>query len=177
MISLPPQSSQKAPAFQQEAKHFQKPVLSFLGNPMLIRIAEYAISTFSGAFLLFMFFMLSEASVFFIKDSPYIAITFVPTICLLPLLSGALAVVILEWLRKQQVDVKHGIILGLASGFAGSSMAFAVLGLLSLLNVKVFGGFVSSPIISIGLLAASIVISTFLGALGGAITAKFISER
>jgi hypothetical protein len=160
-----------------QAHAYEKPTLSFISHDKIRKVAEFIIAAKVGALLLFLFFMASELAVFFMKDTPFMAVTFVPVICLLPLLAGALAAIVLEKLRKAQPSIKAGAFVGFLAGFCGSLFSSFILAVLSVLNMKPFGDSLSSQLIVFAILMITIGIDTVLGALGGALVVKFTSDK
>jgi len=138
-------------------------------------VAEHLVAAIIGALLLFIFFMASEATVLFMKDTPLMSITFVPVICLLPLLAGALAVIVFEKLRKVQPGIKRGAAVGALAGFFGSLVSSIILLLLSVLGQQPLGASLASTLYVFIVLAISIVLDTLLAAFGGALVVKFTS--
>jgi len=152
-------------------------MLSFIPAGKLRSVAEYLVSAIVGALLLFIFFMASEAAVMLLKDTPLMSITFVPVICLLPLLGGALAAIVLEKLRKCQQGMKQGAIAGALAGLTGSFISSLILLVLSLLGKSPLGDALSSTLMVFAVLAISVGLDTLLGALGGALVAKFTADK
>jgi hypothetical protein len=171
-----PQSPIAKPAPAQSSTH-EKPALSFISNERIRKIAEFIVAAKVGALLLFLFFMVSELAVFFMKDIPFMPVTFVPVICLLPALAGALAAIVLEKLRKAQIGIKAGALSGALAGFCGSLISSIILVVLSVLNMKPFGDALSSTLLVFAILLVTVGIDTILGALGGALVVKFTSDK
>ena len=126
-----------------------------------------------GGLLLFLFFMASEVVVLFMSDTPLMPIMFVPVICLLPVLAGALAVIVFEKLRKAQLGIKRGALVGALAGFFGSAASALILSILSLIGKQPLGEALSSPVMAVAVLLISVAIDTILAALGGALVVKF----
>lgn len=148
-------------------------MLSFLPAGRVRGFAEYLVAAMLGALLLFLFFMASEAAVLFMKDTPLMPITFIPVICLLPVLAGALSVIVFEKLRKSQPGMKRGAAVGALAGFFGSFLSSLILLLLSVLGQQPLGSAFAPTIYVFLVLAASIGLDTMLAALGGALAVKF----
>jgi len=138
-------------------------------------IAEHLAAAIIGALLLFLFFMASEAAVLFMADTPLMPITFVPVICLLPLLAGALAAIVFEKLRKAPMGIKRGALVGALAGFFGSFISSVPLITLAILNMNPFGETLSSTLYVALVLVATIGLDTVLAAIGGALVVKFTS--
>ena len=152
-------------------------MLSFLPAGRIRSVAEHLVAAKVGGLLLFLFFMASELAVLFMSDTPLMSITFVPVICLLPVLAGALAAIVFEKLRKVQPGIKRGAAVGTLAGFCGSMMSAIILSILALLGKQPLGSSLSSPVMAIAVLLISVVIDTILAALGGALVVKFTSEK
>ncbi|MFA6328351.1 MAG: hypothetical protein WCY41_02820 [Candidatus Micrarchaeia archaeon] len=108
-------------------------------------------------------------------DTPLMSITFVPVICLLPLLAGALAAIVFEKLRKAPMGIKRGALVGALAGFFGAFTSSIVLLILALLNKNPLGDAVSSTLMVAVVLFVTIGLDTLLAALGGALVVKFTS--
>ena len=149
-------------------------MFSFLPAGRIRGAAEHLAAALAGGLLLFLFFMASEAVVFFMQaNSPLMPLTFLQVICLLPLLAGALAVIVLERLRKAPLGIKRGAAVGALAGFFGSAASLVILGILALLGTQPLGSALSSPVMAIAVLLISVAIDTILSALGGALVVKF----
>ncbi len=140
-------------------------------------MAEHLVAALAGALLLFLFFMASEAAVLFMADTPLMSITFVPVICLLPLLAGALAVIVFEKLRKAQPGIKRGAGVGALAGFFGAFISSVPLIILAILNKNPLGAALSSALMVVVVLVVTIGLDTLLAAIGGALVVKFTSDK
>jgi hypothetical protein len=148
-------------------------MLSFVPAGIGRSIVEYIVASFPGALLLFMFFAVAEGALLAVKDDVLVVI-FLPVVCIMPLLSGAVSTLVLEKLRKKPLTMQRGAIVGAAAGMWGalvSSLALAIIQLA--LKQSPFGGMISGIIVYVALLAI-IAIDAVLGALGGALVVKFI---
>jgi len=152
-------------------------VLSFLPAGRIRSVAEHLAAAIVGALLLFLFFMASEAAVLFMADTPLMPITFVPVICLLPVLAGALAVIVFERLRKAPLGIKRGALVGALAGFFGSFVSSVPLIVLAILNKNPLGAMLSSTLMVALVLVVTIGLDTLLSALGGALVVKFTSDK
>ncbi|MFA6907776.1 MAG: hypothetical protein WC263_03025 [Candidatus Micrarchaeia archaeon] len=150
-------------------------MLSFLPAGRARGAAEHLIAAIVGALLIFIFFMVSEAAVQLMKDTPLMSITFVPVICLLPVLAGALAVIVFERLRRSQPGMKRGALVGGLAGFFGASASAVPLIALAVLNKNPLGDMLSSSLLVVLVMLATICLDTLLAAAGGAIVVKFTS--
>jgi len=105
-----------------------------------------------------------------------IAVVFLPVVCIMPILSGAVSTLVLEKLRKKPLTLKRGAMVGAAAGLAGAFVAAFALVIVSLLTKQSpFGGFIKDLLVYVALLAI-LAIDTVLGALGGAAVVKFIKQ-
>jgi len=119
--------------------------------------------------------MVSEATVLFMKDTPLMPIMFVPVICLLPVLAGALAVIVFEKLRKAPLGIKRGALIGALAGFFGSFVSSVPIIALAILNMNPFGETLSSTLMVALVLFITIGLDTMLAAIGGVLVVKFAS--
>ena len=138
-------------------------------------MAEHLVAAIVGAVLLFLFFMASEAAVLFMADTPLMPITFVPVICLLPILAGALAVIVFEKLRKAPLGIKRGAAVGALAGFFGSFVSSVPIIALAIMNKNPLGEMLSSTLLVVAVLFITIGLDTLLAAIGGALVVKFTS--
>ena len=150
-------------------------MLSFLPAGKIRNIAEHIIAAIVGALLLFLFFMASELAVLFMPDTPLMPITFIPVICLLPVLAGALATIVFEKLRKAPMGIKRGALVGALAGFFGSFVSSMLLLTLAILNKNPLGEALSSTLMVVLVLFVTIGLDTLLAAIGGALVVKFTS--
>ena len=150
-------------------------MLSFIPAGMPRSIAEYAVAAIAGAVLLFAFFLLAEmASLLFKSD--IIAIVFLPVICIMPIISGAISTLLLEKLRSKPLTLQRGAMVGAASGLAGAAVSAAMLFTLDMLaKIHPFGAGITG-IVLLAALAPVVLVGIVEGALGGALVVKFVKE-
>jgi len=98
-----------------------------------------------------------------------------PVICLLPILAGALAVIVFEKLRKAPMGIKRGALVGALAGFFGSFISSVPLLALAILNKNPMGEMLSSTLMVVAVLVITIGLDTMLAAIGGALVVKFTS--
>jgi hypothetical protein len=138
-------------------------------------IAEYIVAMLPGAILLFAFFVASESTVLFLGGDSMV-VTFLPVVCLMPLLSGAVSTLVLEKIRMKILTLKRGALVGALSGLSGSLVSVLLLLVVFLVGKKPFG----STIMELPFVLLSFVgiigICTVLSMLGGVLAAKFIKE-
>jgi len=151
-------------------------LLSFVPPGIARSIAEYGLAAIAGAVLLFAFFMLAEiASVIF--KSEIISMVFLPVICVMPVISGAVSALLLEKIRNRSASLKSGALVGMVSGLVGAAIFSLVLfGLELLAQLHPFGNFFAGAII-LAALVPIMLIDGVLGALGGALVAKFAPKE
>ncbi len=138
-------------------------------------MAEYLVSAIAGAVLLFAFFLLAEMAGILFK-SDIIAIVFLPVICVMPIISGAVSTLLLEKIRAKPLTFQRGAMVGAAAGLAGASISAAMLFVLDLLmKIHPFGSW-ATGIILLVILVPVAVVDGLLGALGGALVVKFVKE-
>ena len=151
----------------------EESVLSFVPAGIGRSIVEYIVASIPGLLLLLIFFAAAEGAMILIKDD-VLAVVFLPVVCIMPLLSGAVSTLVLEKLRNKQLTIQRGATVGAAAGLFGSFFSAIILAIVQLaMNQSPFGGIVSGLLVYVALLAI-IGIDTVLGALGGALVVKFI---
>lgn len=153
----------------------EQSMLSFVPEGKPRSVAEYLVAAIAGAVLLFAFYLLAEmADVLFKSDM--IAVVFLPVICLMPVISGAISTLILEKLRTKPLTLQRGALVGAASGLAGSFVAAIMLFALDMLvKVHPFGSGITGLYLLVALVPV-VAIDAVLGALGGALVVKFVKE-
>jgi len=154
-------------------------VLSFLPAGKVRSAAEHLVAAVVGALLLFVFFMASEIAVQVMQDTPLMPVTFIPVICLLPILAGALAVIVFEKLRKTTMGIRRGALVGALAGLFGSMVSSLPLLILTLIKPDrpAFGDMLASPLLVALVLIVTIGLDTLLAAIGGALVVKFTSDK
>lgn len=174
MIILPSQKAQQQAQPQQPAQQDES-LLSFIPAGIPRSIAEYLAALAPGAILLFAFFILAEVAVVFIGGE-FLAVSFLPVVCIMPVLAGVVSTLVLEKLRKKTLTLQRGAMVGAAAALAGSFFSMLVLIAVYLLASKApFGSGITGIFLYVSLLAI-VAMDTVLGALGGALVAKFIKE-
>lgn len=171
MIILP---SQKQPQ-SQPIPQSQESFLSFIPAGILRSIAEYLVAIIPGALLLFAFFVAAEMGMVVIGGD-ILAASFIPVICVTPVLSGVVSTLVLEKLRKKPINFKRGAMVGATAAFTGSFFSVLLLLAVSLFAHKApFGSLLSGAILYASFFAV-VLVDTMLGALGGALVANFIKD-
>lgn len=160
-------ATQKQPTSEEES------VLSFVPPGMPRSVAEYIVAVIPGALLLFIFFIGAEGAMILVNQD-ILSVIFLPVVCIMPILAGAVSTLVLEKLRKKPLTLQRGAVVGLAAGLVGSLVSAVALVVIQLITQKLpFGSFLSGLLVYAVLLAI-IVIDAVLGALGGALVVKFI---
>lgn len=150
-------------------------MLSFVPVGYARSIAEYIAAVIPGALLLFIFFIAAESAMVLIKED-ILAVVFIPVVCIMPILSGAVSTLVLEKLRKKPLTLKRGAMVGAAAGLAGALVAAFALVVMSLLTKQSpFGSIIKDLLVYVALMAI-LAVDTVLGALGGAAVVKFIKQ-
>lgn len=169
-MTLPAQKIAEKPAASEE-----RSMLSFVPAGLARSIAEYVAASVPGAALLFAFFVLALIAKLAIKND-LLAFAFLPVICIMPVLSGAVSTLVLEKIRSKPLTLQRGATVGAASGLSGSLLSAVLLGAGSLANfVQPFGSGITGILLAAALLAI-VAIDTLLSALGGALVVKFIKD-
>ena len=163
------------PAKQAPAEGADQSMLSFVPAGMPRSVAEYAVAAIAGAVLLFAFFLLAEMAGLLFK-SDIIAIVFLPVICIMPVISGAISTLLLEKIRSKPLTLQRGAMVGAAAGLAGAAVSAVMLFALDMLaKIHPFGAGITGVILMV-VLVPVVVIGAVEGALGGAIVVKFVKE-
>ncbi|MCX6769062.1 MAG: hypothetical protein NT051_00060 [Candidatus Micrarchaeota archaeon] len=149
--------------------------LSFVPYGLPRSIAEYLASVIPGAILLLAFFVASESTVLFIDGSSMV-VTFLPVICLMPILSGVVSALVLEKIRSKPITFKRGALVGAAAGMLGAFLASLLILTVHLIGKKPFGTMIDTLPMVLAADVVIILIDTVLAALGGALAAKFIKD-
>lgn len=178
MIAVPvtrPAGAQSPPSPKASA-------FSFIPEGLPRSIAEYLASALVGAILLFAFYVASESTLIFTGED-MMAFTFLPVVCLMPVLAGAVASLVLERIRQKEITLRKGALVGAASGLISAAFSTVLFLLLFLVSsqasakLKPFDGSIADPLIMLLALLASAAFDIALAAAGGALAAKFIREN
>jgi hypothetical protein len=150
-------------------------MFSFVPAGLPRSIAEYAVSMLAGAILLFAFFVASESAVLFLGGNTMV-VTFLPVVCLMPLLTGVVSALALEKIRSKPMNFQRGALVGAAAGFGGTLLSSLMIVLVKLMGQKPFGTVIDS-LLMVGVASIAVVfMGTLLAALGGALAVKFIKD-
>ncbi|MEM4554329.1 MAG: hypothetical protein QXT25_00570 [Candidatus Anstonellaceae archaeon] len=165
----------KLPAIKQQP--VDESMLSFVPAGMPRKIAEYLVSSLLGAMVLAGFFAVSELSVLLFPKNNFISLMFLPIVCAMPFVVGALAALVLEKIKKRPITIKQAAIAGSLAGFLGSSFSAMFLAASWFLFPKVAPFGESIPqLLSLLLLPLIVFIDTLLAAVGAVIVAKFANQ-
>ena len=161
------------PAQKQASPSDEESILSFVPAGIGRSIVEYIVASIPGAFLLLIFFLAAEGALILVKDD-VLAVIFLPVVCIMPLLCGAVSTLVLEKLRKKALTLQRGAIAGMVAGFFGSLFSAIILGAASFLTKQPPFGSALSGLLVYAALLAIVAIDTVLSALGGALVVKFV---
>lgn len=156
-------------------------VLSFVPKGPARSAAEYFAALLPGTVLLFAFYLAAEVAVVLIGGNnesmaSMISTSFIPVICIMPIISGVVSTLVLEKLRKKPLTMKRGAMVGAASGIVGALASVFMLAVVALFaHMYAFGSALTGILFYVVLLVL-IPIEGILGALGGAAVVKFIKE-
>ncbi|MCX8174627.1 MAG: hypothetical protein N3E51_00265 [Candidatus Micrarchaeota archaeon] len=155
-------------------------MLSFVPAGYPRSIAEYFVAHIPGAVLLFAFFVAAEAGVaFFARQggSEWVGFVFLPVACIVPLISGVVSLLVLEKIREKPIDIKRGALVGALGCASGATLsAIMLLAAKFMLPGSPFGFGALGGIVFFIVLPVMILLEIVLGALGGALAAKFITN-
>lgn len=151
-------------------------MLSFIPAGMARSIAEYLVAAAAGAIPLFAFFALAQVTRAVFQTIDLIGLAFVPVICIMPIIAGAVGALVLEKLRSKPLTMQRGAMVGAAAGLAGSFVSIVMLAAASVLLGTSPFGFGIVGLVLYALLVAVVGIDLVLGALGGALVVKFVKE-
>jgi len=170
-----PAQKQAAQREEKDDKGSGGSLLSFVPEGMPRSVAEYLVALLPGAVLLFAFFLAAELAVVFI-GGPLLSLAFLPVICVMPILAGVVSTLMLEKIRHKPLTLQRGAIVGGAASLLG---AFVSIVMLIAIDVAVrkppFGDAVTGIALYI-LLLFIVAFEGVLGALGGALVARFVHE-
>jgi len=140
--------------------------------------AEIALASLPGAAMLILFILVVGALTINFNTNGFAA-SYIPVVCLLPLVVGIVTPLVLERIRgEHRISLRRAILCSCSSGLFGSFFASAALILLGVLNptFKPFGPSVSGLLPLVFLFVLIVGISTALSAAGGAILVIFIQK-
>lgn len=178
---MPASKPSTPPTAKQSTAEHEHSLLSFIPAGKPRSVVEYLVAAIAGAVLLFAFFLLAEMAVLLFNSTGQnilVSAVFLPVICIMPVISGAISVLALEKLRSKPLTFQRGAMVGAASGLAGASISAVLLLVLDILpqtHIHPFGGWATGLILLV-VLAPIVVVDGLLGALGGAIVVKFVKE-
>lgn len=170
-----PKSITATPAKQAPAEEADHSMLSFIPAGLPRSAVEYLVAAIAGAVLLFAFFLLAEMAGIMFK-SDIIAVVFLPVICIMPIISGAISTLLLEKLRSKPLTFQRGAMVGAASGLFGASVSAVMLFAVDMLmSIHPFGSW-ATGLMLLAILVPIAIVDGLLGALGGALVVKFVKE-
>jgi len=165
------------PEKQAAEKQGEDSMLKFIPAGMPRIAAEYAISIIVGAVLFFAFFFAAEALMLLNIGGDIMAITFLPVICLLPMLCGAISVLALEKLCNKPVAFKSGAAVAASAGLLGALVSAVFSFSLTFMKMKPFGSVIAGTLMVAVALIVMVGLVAVLSALGGAIAVKFTNKE
>ncbi|MFA5107983.1 MAG: hypothetical protein WC492_00405 [Candidatus Micrarchaeia archaeon] len=152
-------------------------VFKFISNSTLRKSVEVLVSAIPGAVVLFLFILgtgILNIYTNLAAANEIFAATYLPVICLLPLVIGVIGPLILEKVRNAtELSLRASVLTAFLSGFFGSFFGGLTLIIAGFAEFKPFGGILSDVLPGAGrMLFASfllVIISTVLSTLGGAL--------
>ncbi len=179
-----PKQSQPEPFLHKEphkpepagGKGPQESMLSFVPEGIPRSVAEYVVSAIPGALLLIVFFLATQGIMLMGLSGMVLTVIFVPVVCVVPALAGAISTLVLERLRQKPLTFQRGAMVGAAASILGSLLSSLLLGGIYLATHKPTFGIALPGVITLFALLAIVVVDGVLGALGGALVVKFIKE-
>lgn len=156
---------------------------SFIPHPLAKKAVEIIASAIPGALILFIFIAGTSAlNIFSYASSKndVFAATYIPVVCLLPLVVGVIGPLVLERVRGEtRLFMKSSVLVSFLSGFFGSLISALALVISSLLSAdfKPFGDFVSDPLTIAGAAILLVIISSILSTIGGALIVAFLNRK
>jgi hypothetical protein len=158
-------------------KEEKKDEESFLDKLMENEYAQIFVSATPGAILLCVAIVVAAVLNLFVASS-YTSLVFVPILCIMPLLSGAIATLLLRRVSKEDGgDIAHCAGTGALSGFIGATGGAIILIVLILLKKQPLGGMFSSTILEVIALALILIMSAVLSALAAGALAFFFNRN
>ncbi len=157
-------------------------MLKFLPAGIVRDGCEIVLSGIPGAVILAIFIIgTSVLNIYTNLSGPnsWFAATYVPVVCLLPLVVGIVAPLVLERIRGiEMLTLRRSVVASCLSGLLGSLLGS--LGLLisgfAVANSKPFGSALTGLPLMVVLVLVLVFISTLLSAIGGAILVLFLSR-
>ena len=160
-------------------------IFKFIPHPLLKRAVEILFSSIPGAAIFFVFIIATGMlNIFSSSAGPnnIFAATYLPVVCILPIVVGVIGPLILEKVRSAQSLSLHGsVLVSFISAFTGSffgALALLITGLVGS-NFKPFGGIfepvLGPPGMFVGFLLI-VIISTVLSTIGGAIIVVLLNR-
>lgn len=157
-----------------------KSVLSFIPAGMPRDLSEIFVSGIPGAFVLALFILgTAVLNIIFGSNSPLFAATYLPVVCLLPLVVGIVAPLVLERVRGVDVlSLRRSIAASFLSGMLGSLLGafLLIISGVAVPSAKPFGSALTGLPTELVLVLVLVFISTVLSAIGGAILVMFLSR-
>jgi hypothetical protein len=169
----PPHTAQAKPEQQQED---EESFFSFVPAGIFRSIVEYIAALLPGAILLFAFFVAAEALVLFLPGGDLISASFLPVICIMPVLAGVVSTLALEKIRSKALSMQRGAMVGAAAGLIGGVISVLMMAVIAIFFKKLPFGEGISGILFYVILLVVVFLEAVLAALGGALVVQFIKE-
>jgi len=161
-------------------------VFGFISNSLLRKIIEVLVSSIPGSIVFFIFIVATGILNIFSSsggESNIFTLTYIPVVCVLPIVIGVIGPLILEKIRaNQNLSLRASVLVSFLSSLAGSFFGAFALVLTGLVGegFNPFGGLLD-PIIggAPGLLIAMVLIvfiSTILSTIGGALITVLLNR-
>ncbi len=160
-------------------------LFGFIQNLILRKIIEVLFSSIPGAIIFFVFIIatgilniLSTSG----TENNIFALTYIPVVCVLPIVIGVIGPLILEKVRSNPtLSLRASVLVSFISAFVGSffgAFALAITGVVSE-GFSPFGGLLEPVLGAPGLLLAMVLIvfiSTILSTIGGALITVLLNR-
>ena len=86
-------------------------MLSFIPAGAPRSIVEYLLAVIPGAVLLFAFFVAAAALVYFMTGNQLVTFSYLPVVCIMPILAGLVSTLVLEKLRRKPLTGRSQVLL------------------------------------------------------------------
>lgn len=160
---------------QNQAPAAPAGIFKFIQNKMLRSIVEVVVSAIPGG-AIFLFFVLGTGFINIYtnidKANNIFAATYIPVICVLPLVIGILGPLILERVRQTPtMSLRASIAVSFLSAFAGSFLGAVALLIAGVADagLKPFGSMIPGFAGLVGGFIVLVAVSTLLSTIGGAL--------
>lgn len=160
-----------------------KPMLSFIPAGVPRKIAEVLVAAVPGALLQFVFIVSAAGlNIWSTGSNPNegtYALVYLPVVCLLPAVVGAISTLMYERVQgAQSAHVKGSMLTAAWAALIGTLLGAVVIIISSMAvkGAKPMGAWMTDPVMIIGLSLAMVVVSTVLAAVGAAIVSGVLNK-